>query len=265
MLRMAREKGCLTTMTTNGTALNRKNTDSLISAGLGRLVVSVDGMTPETYDPIRIGASFTRLTQKLTTFGQQVVRDSADLEWGIAFTLQRSNADDLDLIPSWMQAVGAKVLHLKHLNVVSNRQDWDSSYLSSLFNPAKGSVEALRGLEQKIASVIEGCRKIGIRVYMHSELPMSSNLNGRHCLATPLESIYFSFEGKVAPCCHFGHRVSRFFEGDLYPPSSLFYGDIQTQTLEEVWNSAAFVSFRGGFQTGDFPQACRTCYLLYGK
>jgi hypothetical protein len=59
--------------------------------------------------------------------------------------------------------------------------------------------------------------------------------------------------------------VSRYFEGRLEPPSSLFYGDIRKQTFLEVWNDPSFRRFRGGFGSGDYPQACQSCYLLYGK
>ena len=106
----------------------------------------------------------------------------------------------------------------------------------------------------------------GIDVSMCSEFPLTNRKEGRHCLlAAPLDAVYFSYQGQVAPCCHFGHHVSRFFEGQYYPPSSLFYGDIRTQSFLEIWTSPDFLQFRGGFLAGRFPEPCKTCYLLYGK
>ena len=50
-----------------------------------------------------------------------------------------------------------------------------------------------------------------------------------------------------------------------YPPSALFYGDIRTEGFVEIWESAPFQGFRRGFESGDYPEECKTCYLLYGK
>ena len=265
MIRMAGERGCLTTMTSNGTALNKRNGLALIEAGLDRLVVSVDGVRAETYDPIRIGASFEKLSERVAGLASLISESGSPLELGIAFTIQEENAADLELVVPWMNSVGVAVLHLKHLNVVSNSNDWEKSYLKHVSSPLPVDENPLLELEAKIHQLRNGAERDGIRVEVHSEFPLSKEMVGRHCLATPLDSVYFSYEGRVAPCCHFGHHVSRFFEGQLYPASSLFFGDIHRQTLNEIWNSSPFRSFRAGFETRQYPEECRNCYLLYGK
>ena len=265
MIQMAKDKGTATTMTTNGTILNGKNSRKLIDAGLDRLAVSIDGMTPVTYNSIRIGATFEKVTRNLKSLSRLVEQTESSLELAVAFTLQEDNAPELELIVPWMKSVGARVLHLKHLNVISNSEDWKNSFIKYLHPPVQGNGHTLGKLEERIASLTDACKSAGICLNMHSEFPMTSEMKGRHCLATPLDSVYFSYEGRVSPCCHFGHHVSRYFEGTFYPPSSLFYGDIRLQTFQEVWNDPEFQAFRKGFITQEFPEACRTCYLLYGK
>ena len=265
MIRMAKERDCLTTMTSNGTALVQKNCLSLIESGLDSLVVSVDGMRPETYDPIRIGASFENVSEKLRTLTALRRTHQPSMDFGIAFTMQESNAIDLELIVPWMVSVGADVLHLKHLNVVSNQQDWTSSFLRYVHQPQLSAGHILGRLEERISRLKEKASQAGIRLIMHSEFPLTSRLEGRHCLATPLNSVYFSHDGKVSPCCHFGHHVSRYFEGRFHPPSSLEFGDITVQSLQEIWESGPFREFREGFENAHYPKACKTCYLLYGK
>jgi MoaA/NifB/PqqE/SkfB family radical SAM enzyme len=265
MIQRASARGCLTTMTSNGTALNEKNRRTLIESGLARLVISVDGMQAETYNPIRVGSSFEKLTQRINLLASLIERSKSSLELGIAFTIQERNAEDLELISNWMDSVGVRVLHLKHLNVLSNRGDWDLSFLKYVRSGSTLDEEPLRTVENKLTVLKEEARTKGIRVEVHSEFPLTSSMIGRHCLATPLDSVYFSYEGKVSPCCHFGHHVSRFFEGKFYPAASLSYGDIRRQSFEEVWQADAFQSFRRGFQSKQFPNECSTCYLLYGK
>jgi Fe-coproporphyrin III synthase len=266
MVQMARDKGCLTTMTSNGTALTERNIQRLLEAGLTRLVVSVDGMRPETYDPIRIGASFDKLTANLKKLASWIERANSPLDFGIAFTIQEGNAEDLERVVPWMKEVGARTLHLKQLNVISNASDWRQSFLKYRLHPLQeNGSRALSRLEDRIERLRQEAGREGIRYWMHSEIPLSGEKEPRHCLATPLDSAYFSYEGRVAPCCHFGHHVSRYFEGEFHPPSSLFFGDIRRQSFEDVWMSLPFVEFRRGFERKSFPEACRSCYLLYGK
>ncbi len=164
-----------------------------------------------------------------------------------------------------MKQISAHILYVKQLNVISNAEDWKRSFLKYRLEPRLENDGKIRQLEEKILQVKEQAKAIGIEVTICSEIPLNSQKKGRHCLATPLEAVYFSYEGKVAPCCHFGHHVSRFFEGEYYPPSSLCYGDIRSQGFLEVWNSPTFRAFRSGFVTQNYPEECRTCYLLYGK
>ncbi|MFQ5738333.1 MAG: radical SAM/SPASM domain-containing protein [Acidobacteriota bacterium] len=265
MVRMARQKGCVTTMTSNGTLLNQRNSLALIDAGMQRLTISVDGLTPQTFEAIRVGASFQKVTENLRRLTKLVETRHGVLELGIAFTLQESNAPELERIVPWMSSVGATVLHLKHLNVISNRTDWAKSFLKYKLEPLTENTDRLRRLEERLFELRREAEESGVRVLTHSELPLRSERRGRHCLATPLESVYFSFQGEMAPCCHFGHHVSRYFDGRDYPPDSLFFGDIRSQDFLEVWNAPDFREFRRGFREETFPQACRSCYLLYGK
>ncbi len=265
MIRAAKTRGCLTSMTSNGTALNERNSSSLLDSGLDRLAISVDGVRPKTYNAIRVGSSFDRIQANLSRLSRMIGKKVSPMELAIAYTLQESNADELDLVLPWISSVGGRVLHLKHLNAVSNAADWDRSFLKYRLDPPKGDNGRLRKVEAAISRVMAKAPQAGIKVMMHSEYPLTPLMRGRHCLATPLQSIYFSYDGKMSPCCHFGHHVSRFFNGELVPASSLVLGDIRRQSLEEVWDSSAYERFREGFQTENFPSACRTCYLLYGK
>lgn len=263
MIRMARERGCETTMTSNGTALTERNAKALIDSGLNRLTVSVDGVRPQTYEAIRLGATLERVESNLRK--AVGLAQGTQMEVGIAFTIQESNASDLPLVAQWTHSVGAGSLHLKQLNVPSNEEDWKRGFLKYRLNPVDCDEDRLRQVEASIAAAEGEAEALGLEVHVHSQVPLDRELTPTYCLAAPLDTVYFSFEGKVAPCCHFGHHVSRYFEGRFYPPSALFFGDIRKEGFEEVWNSSGFAAFRKGFESGDFPQACRTCYLLYGK
>jgi MoaA/NifB/PqqE/SkfB family radical SAM enzyme len=265
MIRSAVDAGCQTYMTTNGTLLNETNCHALIDAGLNQLAVSVDGMSAATYDEIRTGAHFETITENVQRLSRITRERGSSLEIAIAFTIQETNAHELALIAPWMQSVGAHMLHFKQLNVISSAEDWHRSFLKYRVHPTESDDTAMQRVEDAAQRAIDQCRAAGIQVSMYSELPMNGALQGRHCIAAPLISAYFSFEGKVSPCCHFGHHVSRYFDGRYYEPAALFFGDIREQSFPDIWESPPFRAFRDGFEDHTFPDACRTCYLLYGK
>lgn len=265
MIRQATDRGCQTYMTTNGTLLNDTNCHALIDAGLTQLAVSVDGMSPATYDAVRAGARFDKVTENVKRLARLVRERGSALELAVAFTIQESNAHEVDRIAPWLDAVGARVLHLKQLNVVSNAEDWQRSFLKYRLPPLAPDDGRMARLEAAMQRAVEACRARGIQAYTPSELPMTGAMEPRHCIAQPLTSAYFSYEGMVSPCCHFGHHVSRYFAGAYHPPSALFFGDIRRQSFAEIWESPSFRAFRDAFTNHAFPEACRTCYLLYGK
>ena len=265
MIAMARDRGCTPTMTSNGTVLNERNAQRLIESGMHKLTVSIDGLTAETFETVRLGASFEAVTSNLQALTRMVREAGSSLRLATAFTIQEGNAGELDRVVPWMQQVGSSILYLKHLNVISNVEDWERSFLKYQLEPRLKDESRLRQLEEWIGTLRRQADEAGIEVSLCSELPLTEGRQGRHCLATPLDAVYFSYRGQVAPCCHFGHQVSRFFEGQHFAPSSLFYGDICRQSFTEIWRSPAFVEFRGGFLSGDFPDPCKTCYLLCGK
>ena len=55
MIREAHEAGLYTIVSTNAQALSAEWAEALIRAGLSRIIVSIDGLTPESYGAYRIG------------------------------------------------------------------------------------------------------------------------------------------------------------------------------------------------------------------
>lgn len=57
MIREAHEAGLYTIVSTNGQAMTRDLANALVAAGLNRIIVSMDGLTDESYGSYRIGGS----------------------------------------------------------------------------------------------------------------------------------------------------------------------------------------------------------------
>ena len=57
MIHEAHEKSIYTIVSTNAQAMTPEMAEKLISAGLNRIIISMDGLTPETYNAYRVGGN----------------------------------------------------------------------------------------------------------------------------------------------------------------------------------------------------------------
>jgi len=258
MIRKVKKRGLPVSMTSNGTLLSENMTSELIDAGLDKLAVSVDGVTPETYEPIRKGAVYSEVCKNIKAAVSLVHRKSSPLEISLAFTIQKQNLSDLELIVPWMKEHGVEILHLKHLNVLSSHFDWQNSLLSNALDSEADSSQ-LRKAEADIIKIREEIGKAGFSLNFFSQLPMDERLLKQNCLAAPLNSVYFSYDGMVSPCCHLGHKVSRFFHNTCYAPDHFITGNIMQASLQNIWDSPDYRRFRSEFQQGPRPAHCETC------
>lgn len=68
MIRYAKAKGILEVTTlTNGTLMDEAMCRNILSSGLDQIVISIDGITKETYEKIRIGADYDQVLNNLRT------------------------------------------------------------------------------------------------------------------------------------------------------------------------------------------------------
>ena len=65
MIAYAKSKGLLDVMLhTNGTVMNEKLAEDVINSGLDRIIFSLDSITKETYEKIRVNAKFEDTVKK---------------------------------------------------------------------------------------------------------------------------------------------------------------------------------------------------------
>ena len=60
MIRITREAGIRTGMSTNATLLDDRRADLLLDSGLDYVILAFDGATKETYEKYRLGATFEK-------------------------------------------------------------------------------------------------------------------------------------------------------------------------------------------------------------
>jgi putative metalloenzyme radical SAM/SPASM domain maturase len=115
----------------NGVLLNERRALSLVEAGLDRIGLSLDGVTPETFRRVREGgelAGVERALSVLSGAGKSCGR--ADLEIGVEFVLMRENLRELPAALRWSAQRGATFAIVSHL------LPYDASHASQALYPA---------------------------------------------------------------------------------------------------------------------------------
>ena len=99
---------------TNLLALTEKSAEAILDAGVTTVAASIDGITRETYESIRIGGKFERLEQRLDLLNEMKrQRGVTHPRLRIIFTWMKSNRGDLRGLPEFAARHGASELDVR--------------------------------------------------------------------------------------------------------------------------------------------------------
>lgn len=102
---------------TNLLALTEPTAEAIVNAGVTTVAASIDGITPETYEKIRVGGKWDRLISRLEllrTIRPKRRRKRPRLR--IIFTWMRSNRDEIQGLPAFAAAHGASELDVRFVS-----------------------------------------------------------------------------------------------------------------------------------------------------
>jgi MoaA/NifB/PqqE/SkfB family radical SAM enzyme len=101
---------------TNLLALTEATAGALIDAGVWTVAASIDGVTKETYEKIRVPAKFERLTANLELLARVKAQRRSKLpRLRIIFTWMQSNRKELQDLPAFAQQYGASELDVRYV------------------------------------------------------------------------------------------------------------------------------------------------------
>ena len=61
MIKLARQKRIFTCLSTNAQVMDEKNAGKIVDSGLGKIIISLDGTTQETYEKYRVGGNIEKV------------------------------------------------------------------------------------------------------------------------------------------------------------------------------------------------------------
>jgi tungsten cofactor oxidoreducase radical SAM maturase len=247
MVRLARERGLAVTIGSNGLLLDQAIARELVALGVDRLILSLDGVTPETYAGVR-GAMLSTVLDNIRGLNE-AKRELGSLTpaLGIEFVALKSNIAELADLTGLASRLGAARVLVS--NVLAYTDEMRDEILYGYeprppFNAGSWPVKA-------DAWVMWGILDLP-RMHWGAE---------QRCRFVQDRATVVGWDGRVAPCYALSHSYSYLtIDGRRKQVAHYALGDITQQSLLEIWTSEAYCRFRNEVRDFHFP-SCPDCDL----
>ncbi len=255
MVRYTANKDIAVTASSNLSVFNRSMARALATSGLRCLHVSVDGATRETYESIRVGASWARLLANLELLLEERGRQKTVIP-GLRMTvvLMRRNLDELPALVELASRFGMEQVFVQHLC-----HSFEETALPVYFVPMRDFIrrESLSGgdragIERCLHEAKETAERLGIDIRLPLGLSASRVRGAVPPCDWPWTGMYVSCQGRVMPCC----MVST--------PDRINFGSVREKRIAEVWNGDGYNGFRDRLASNDPPEICASCSVYKG-
>jgi MoaA/NifB/PqqE/SkfB family radical SAM enzyme len=250
---------------TNLLALTETTAAALIDAGVWTVAASIDGVTKETYETIRVPAKFERLTANLELLARvKAQRGSRLPQLRIIFTWMKSNRKELQDLPAFAQQHGASELDVRY--VTESPGVDNAGELLSAEDPGQ--------LRAELARVAKDAVRRGLRLASFPEFETKEELS-RNPFARLSRRIWRLRAG-VDRAEHLRYRWDQRMHGCAYPdryfvirpngavnPCIYWEGDpigfYPGQGLAEIEKGAPLARIRNGLHFGRPVGTCASC------
>jgi tungsten cofactor oxidoreducase radical SAM maturase len=247
MVRLVRERGLAVTIGSNGLLLDRAVSRELVELGVDRLVISLDGVTAETYAGVR-GAMMSQVLDNIRGLNEAKKGLGSLLPaLGIEFVALRSNIAELPDLSGLASRLNATRVLVS--NVLAYTDDMRDEILYGYeprppFNASSWPINA-------DAWVLLGVLDLP-RMHWGAE---------PRCRFVQDRAAVVGWDGQVAPCYALSHNYSYLtIDGRRKQVARYALGNITQQSLLEIWSSEEYCRFRNEVRDFHFP-SCPDCDL----
>ncbi len=247
MIEAVRQRDLAVTVGSNGLLLKPNMARELVRLGVDRLVVSVDGVKPETYADVR-GAQLSEVLNNIRHLNE-AKRELGSLSpaLGIEFVVLKSNVAELAELTGLASRLNASRVLVS--NVLPYTEEMRDQVLYG-YEP-RPPFKAGGWPVKADAWVMWGTLELP-RMYWGAE---------RRCRFVQDKAIVVGWDGGISPCYALSHNYSYFaIDGRKKQVSRYLLGNADEQSLAEIWMSEDYVRFRGEVRAFHFP-SCPNCDL----
>jgi Fe-coproporphyrin III synthase len=247
MIEAVRKYGLKVTVGTNGLLLNEKIARELVKLGVDRVMVSIDGGTPETFASVR-GAMLSEVIKHIQGLNE-TKRQLGSLypAIGIEFVALRSNVSELRDLAKMAAELNVSRLLISNVLPYTQEMRAEALYSYEPIPPFKTSGWALRADDWVM--------------WATEEVPRMHWGATRRCRFVNDHAIAVGWDGGVSPCYTLSHDYSYFtVDGREKSVNRYLLGNVNSQSLVDIWTSEEYVRFRSAVKAFDFP-SCPDCDL----
>ncbi len=241
---------------TNLLPLTRAKAEAICEAGVRTVGVSMDGTRAETYETIRVGATFPRLLRSLDLLNE--VRRGTATRLRLIFVWMKTNRADLADLPRFAEDMGASELDVRFVaptaHVDARDELLDNEDPAALRAELAATAEDAAGRGLRLVSYpdFDDARPVGARgrlMRWRAGLYDRQRLRGRlrtavNGCAWPRHTVVVRPNGAVTPCIFWEEQPI-----GLYPETTL--GDVERSPL--------LLEIVDGLKNGNPCGTCRTC------
>ena len=257
MVRYLKDRGTYVLFNTNGTVLNERNGRALIAAGLDELRVSLDAATEKSYLAVRGKNYFKRILKNVRAFRELQEREGTDRPRVSAWlTGLKETIAELPEFVRVAASIGVKEVYLQRL-VFFNKEAIglarpDQALYDQTSREEAAAIDAAAALAQSYGMSFSAS---GAASEPGSSLKRTDADSPWSMCRRPWTVMYFTANGRALPCC-----IAPFSQRGY---ENYTLGDATQQSLREIWNGAAYGSFRDALLSDQPPAACAGCGLRW--
>lgn len=220
LIRQAKQYNIYTATSTNAHFIDQKKAREIVASGLDRLIISIDGLTQETYESYRLNGKLEKVIQAskwLIAAKKEAKRKTPYLIF--QFLAVAQNEHEIPAIYQLGKSIGIDEVRIK------TAQLYDYQHGNPLM--PKNDKYA-RYKQQK-----DGTYKLKYKT-------------GNHCWRMWSGSV-LTWDGKVVPCC---------FDKD----AQHVLGSLDVNSFHEIWNNKAYKAMRGAvLNKRNEIDVCKNC------
>lgn len=244
MVGAVKNLGLRAEMITNGSLLKENVVRELIGLGLDAVYVSLDGPDEEEYNQIRQGADFHSVFSNVLELNRiKKELGAVRPELGIEFVAMKKNFHKL---PKLMRlAWEMKVRTVVVTNVLPYHESLKDETLYDMDDTGN-----LFGNESWL-------------LMLQAQMPYLKLRTDRYCKFVEDKTMSINFQGNVSPCYALMHWYRCFIYGREKEIRPCYLGNVNENTLKEIWTGPGYVNFRLAVKNFRFP-SCTDCKFLEG-
>lgn len=204
LIKTAKAANIYTATSTNGHFITDKNALAIVDSGLDRLIISIDGLTQETYASYRVDGELKKVISATKSLVEaKKKRGSATPYLIFQLLVLKTNEDQIDALNTLAKTLGVNEVRFK----------------TAQFYAYENGNELMPSNEKYSRYIKKRDGNYRVKYY-----------GGNHCWRMWSSSV-ITWDGKVVPCC---------FDKDAQHA----LGELKTEGFDAIWNGATYQQFR---------------------